>query len=124
MAMSFLAITTSRLCIGIALVVFQTTTVIAKPNTAPNITSVEIITSPTEGTFQVIWTSVKNRDYFGTELYVWIEENRDQSEVKYFALTEDTFIMILPMDAISDPSFIPLEEVYIYNEVFKLDHRQ
>ena len=75
---------------------------------------------PNEGTFQIIWTSVKDRNYFTSELDAFIDDHRHQTDVTYHQLTENTYIMILPHDQINDPAFVPLEEVYVYDEDFRL----
>lgn len=104
------------LAVAFALALPVTTSAIGN---GPTVSKIERISS-LEGTYQIIWTTVKHRNYFSNEIEAFISDNRHQTDVKYFQLTETAFVKILPYDQINDPSFVPLEEVYIYDEDFRL----
>lgn len=63
------------------------------------------------GTYQIVITETKNIPVFTDELLYTIEQNRDENETKYLDLGTGVRVTIPSRREISEPGFVPLEEI-------------
>lgn len=64
-----------------------------------------------EGTFQIEMIDTRGKPTFHISLYDKIEELRDETEVKYYQVSNTMRIKILPLSVIEDENFTPVERV-------------
>ncbi|MFT7613147.1 MAG: hypothetical protein ACI9J3_002117 [Parvicellaceae bacterium] len=65
-----------------------------------------------EGTFQLITSNPKIQEVFTNSILITIEENRKESTVEYYKLSEYTQVKIFPYNVINAPGFKPSTELY------------